>query len=99
MIRYEGRFAVCYVPGDRIVSWGNVRGDAAWVRPLSGWEWRGNDEGYPYGVRGSFGVVEFRYRGDAAFCIFNYGCGPEKHPWVTITFRSNNTISRSSGVV
>jgi hypothetical protein len=99
VIRYEGRFQVCYVPGGRIVSWSDVHGDATWVRAFSGWEWRGNEDGYPYGVRTSYSTVQFRYRGKAAFCIFSYGCGPEKHPWVTLTFFSNNTMTRTSGAV
>jgi hypothetical protein len=99
VIRYEGRFRVCYVPGGKIVSWSEVYGNAEWVRPFSGWEWRGNDEGYPYGVRTSTKTVEFRYRGKAALCVFKYGCGPQKHPWVTLTFFSNNTIVRRVGVV
>jgi hypothetical protein len=99
VIRYEGHFAVCYVPGGRIVSWSQVHGDAAWVRPFSGWEWRGNETGFPYGLRIAYGMIEFRYRGKAAICVFSYGCGPERHPWVTLTFLSNNTMTRRSGVV
>jgi hypothetical protein len=99
VIRYEGRFRVCYVPRGKIVSWSEVRGDATWVRPFSFWEWRGNDSGYPYGVKIAWNMIEFRYRGKAAFCIFGYGCGPEMHPWVTLTFLSDNTLRRRSGVV
>jgi hypothetical protein len=99
VIRYDGRFRVCYVPGGKIVSWSDVFGDAGWVRSLSGWGWRGNDQGYPYAVKTAWNVVEFRYRGTAAFCILRIGCGPERHPWVTLAFKSNNTIARSSGVV
>ena len=99
VIRYAGRFRVCYVPGGRVASWSDVAGDAEWVRPFSSWEWRGNESGYPVGVRVSETAVEFRYRGKAAICLFNFGCGPERHPWVTLTFFSNNTIARKSGVV
>jgi hypothetical protein len=99
VIRYAGRFRVCYVPGVKVVSWGEVYGDAEWVRPFSGWEWRGNEQGYPFGVRMSSYAVEFRYRGKAAICIFSYGCGPERHPWVTLTFFANNTMTRRVGVV
>jgi len=99
VIRYAGRFRVCYVPGSKVVSWSEVFGDAEWVRPYSGWEWRGNEQGYPFGVRISSYAVEFRYRGKAAICIFSYGCGPERHPWVTLTFFANNTMTRRVGVV
>ena len=99
VIRYAGRFRVCYVPGVKVVSWSDVYGDVEWVRAFSGWEWRGNEQGYPFGVRISSYAVEFRYRGRAAICIFNYGCGPERHPWVTLTFFANNTMSRRVGVV
>ena len=99
VIKYEGHFRVCYVPGVKVVSWGEVRGDATWVRDLSFWEWRGNEDGYPYGVRVGPTVVEFRYKGKAAVCLFGYGCGPEKHPWITLTFFPNNTMTRRVGVV
>ena len=99
VIHYTGRFRVCYVPGSKVVSWSEVYGDAEWVRPYSGWEWRGNEQGYPFGVRISSYAVEFRYRGKAAICIFSYGCGPERHPWVTLTFFANNTMTRRVGVV
>ncbi|MFL5931195.1 MAG: hypothetical protein ACJ75P_08060 [Gaiellaceae bacterium] len=99
VIHYSGSFRVCYVPGSRVVSWSEVVGDAEWVRPFSGWEWRGNAGGYPVGIRITASAVEFRYRGTAAICVLKYGCGPERHPWVTLTFFANNTMSRRVGVV
>jgi hypothetical protein len=90
-IRYEGGFRVCYVPNERIVSWGSVWGDAAYV--LVPWDWKGNDPGYPYGVKTGVHSVEFRYRGSAAICVVGWACGPTKHPGVTITFYDNNTMT------
>jgi hypothetical protein len=66
-----------------------------WVRYP--WEWRGNDNGYPYAIQYTRHIVFF-FRGSAAFCILPYGCGAAMHPWVTITFYDNNTLSKNSGV-
>jgi hypothetical protein len=97
-ITYQATFRVCYRPGGGgIVSFGSVFGDASYVRIP--WDWKGNDPGYPYGVKLSAHTVAFRYRGTAAICIFSRGCGPSKHPWVTITFRDNNTMEVDAGVV
>ena len=97
-ITYQATFRVCYKPGGGgIVSFGSVHGDATYARIP--WDWKGNDPGYPYGIKMSPHTVAFRYRGTAAICIFSRGCGPSKHPWVTITFRDNNTMEVSAGVV
>jgi hypothetical protein len=96
VITYKGMFRVCYRPGNGIVSLSDVRGDASWTRQP--WMWKGNDTGYPYGVRYSR-VATFHYRGTAAICIFSWGCGPDKHPWVTLTFYDSNTMTRAAGVV
>jgi hypothetical protein len=95
-LRYEGMFRVCYVPQKRIVSVSDVHGDAAWTAFYL--TWMGNDRGYPYAVVQGHKVVIY-YRGTVAFCIVpKYGCGPNKHPWVTITFYDTNTLDRTSGV-
>jgi hypothetical protein len=97
-ITYQATFRVCYKPGGGgIVSFGSVHGDASYARIP--WDWKGNDPGYPYGVKTSAHTVAFHYRGSAAVCIFSRGCGPTKHPWVTITFRDNNTMEVDAGVV
>lgn len=96
VLTYKGMFRVCYRHGNGIVSLSDVRGDATWTQLP--WTWKGNDPGYPYGVRYSR-VATFHYRGTAAICIFTWGCGPEKHPWVTLTFYDNNTMTRTAGVV
>jgi len=96
-IRYEGGFRVCYVPDQRIVSWGSVWGDAFYV--LEPWDWRGNDGGYPYGVKTGTHSVEFHYRGSAAICVVGWACGPTKHPGVTITFSDDNTMTVRAYVV
>ena len=89
-IRYAGGFRVCYVPGESIVSWGSMWGDASYVLPP--WDWRGNDSGYPRGVRTGTHTVEFHFRGSAAICVVGWVCGPTRHPGLTITFLDNNTL-------
>jgi hypothetical protein len=96
VLRYEGTFKVCYVHSKRIVSVVYRFGDATFVRIP--WEWHGNDSGYPYHIRREHNV-EFNFRGTAQFCILKVGCGPEKHPWVRITFFDNNTLDKDQGVV
>jgi hypothetical protein len=96
-IRYEGGFRVCYVPGQRIISWGSLWGDA--TRVLIPWDWKGNDAGYPRGVRTSIHTVEFQYRGSAAICAVGWACGPTKHPGLTIVFTDNNTMTVHAYVV
>jgi hypothetical protein len=95
VISYEGGFRVCYVPGVKILSVNNVWGDATWTCCL--WEWMGNDQGYPSLLFSQTKLV-VRYRGSAHICIAFKGCGPQKHPWVTINFYPNNTVTRSWGV-
>ena len=96
-IRYSGGFRVCYVPGESIVSWGSLWGDASYVLPP--WDWRGNDGGYPRGVRTGTHTVEFHFRGSAAICVVGWVCGPTRHPGLTITFFDNNTMIVRSYVV
>lgn len=55
-IKYEGMFRVCYRPGQSIVSWSDIHGDATYN--LLPWEWRGNDSGYRYGVKVATDVVQ-----------------------------------------
>jgi hypothetical protein len=95
VITYKGMFRVCYRHNNGIVSISDVHGDATSIRIP--WTWKGNDNGYPYAVRYAR-RAELHYRGTAAICIFTYGCGPSRHPWVRLTFYDNNTMTRSSGV-
>lgn len=96
-LRYDGSFNVCYKPNSKIVSFSNVHGDAGSVKLP--WDWHGNDSGYPYGVK-SLHKVKFYYRGSMQICIIpKIGCGPTKHPWVTIIFHDNNTMEVAHGVV
>jgi opacity protein-like surface antigen len=95
VIRYEGMFRVCYRPGIGIVWIRDIRGDATWLR--APWTWQGNDPGYPHGVIYPH-RAEFHYRGTASICIFKYGCGPERHPWVKVVFHDNNTMEVETGV-
>ena len=96
VIKYEGMFRVCYVPGGGgILSFSDVRGDATYT--LVPWEWKGNDPGYPHGVKLTAHSVLFHYRGGAQVCIWK-GCGPLRHPWVKIVFKDDNTMSVSAGV-
>lgn len=90
-IRYEGGFRVCYVLNEQVVSWSSVWGDASYV--LVPWDWKGNDSGYPKGVRTGVHSVDFHYRGSAAICVVGWACGPTKHPGLTITFSDNNTMT------
>ena len=97
VVTMEGHFRVCYrLYGGGIVSWSDVRGDA--VATQTPWTWKGSDPGYPYGVLLNPHAVQFHYRGTAQFCITRLGCGPEKHPYVIVTFYDNNTLDRRSGV-
>lgn len=95
VLRYEGTFGVCYRYNGGIVSVQHRSGDAYWT--CCGWEWRGNETGYPYHTKMSRKVT-FYFRGKMAFCFLRIGCGPQRYPWVTITFFDNNTVTRSSGV-
>jgi len=95
VMRYEGMFRVCYEPGVRIAWIKDLHGDMVWTRLP--WNWYGNDEGYPYAVNHRR-YAEIHYRGSAAICLFSHGCGPQKHPWVKITFYPDNTMAVSSGV-
>jgi len=96
VIKYEGQFRVCYRPGQSIISWRDLHGDA--TETVVPWEWRGNDPGYPYGVQIDAKTLQLNYRGSAAVCIFWKGCGPTKHPWVRIVFYADNTLSKEWGV-
>lgn len=95
VMRYEGMFRVCYQPGGGITWIRDVHGDMVWTRLP--WNWRGNNSGYPYAVIYR-AYAEVHYRGSAAICLFSHGCGPEKHPWVKVTFYSNNTMVVTAGV-
>ena len=95
VMRYEGGFGVCYRLNAGIVSVSYRVGDAYWT--CCGWEWRGNETGYPYHIRESKKVT-FHYRGKMALCILSVGCGQQRHPWMTYTFYDSNTISRTGGV-
>lgn len=96
-VTMEGHFRVCYrLYQGGIVSWSDVRGDA--VATQTPWTWKGSDPGYPYGVMINAHAVQFHYRGTAQLCITRFGCGPEKHPYVIITFYDNNTMDRRIGV-
>ena len=97
VVTMEGTFRVCYrLYQGGIVSWSDVRGDA--VSTKIPWTWKGTDPGYPYGVKIDAHTVQFHYRGTAQVCITQIGCGPEKHPYVIITFSDNNTLTRRIGV-
>ncbi len=103
VLKVETRFRVCYVPGKRIYSFKredpllnpNPQADAIFTRLP--WEWNGVDQAYPQ-VAVSSDRVEMKVQGSARVCIFSYGCGPTRHPWVRIVFRPNNTIGVTSGV-
>lgn len=95
VLTYKGMFRVCYRHNGGIVSVSDVHGDATWT--LLPWSWKGNDNDYPYAVKYSQ-RAEFQYRGTAAVCVFSWGCGPDKHPWIRLTFYDNNTMTRSAGV-
>lgn len=94
-LRYEGMFRVCYRHNAGIVSISDIHGNA--TKTGGPWQWNGNDPGYPYGVKYSR-RAEFFYKGSMQICIVRFGCGPVKHPWEKITFRDDNTITRSGGV-
>lgn len=95
VVTMEGTFRVCYTPNQGIISFSDVHGDAVSTRIP--WTWRGIDPGYPYGI--SYGrSVDFHYRGTALICIVGWACGPEKHPWVRISFYDNNTMVVRAGV-
>jgi hypothetical protein len=98
VVTMEGTFRVCYRPGGGgICGFSDVHGDATSTKLP--WTWKGTDDGYPYGIKTGAHTAEFHYRGTAAICIFSRGCGPERHPWVRITFRDDNTMEVAAGVV
>ncbi len=104
VLKVETRFRVCYVPNKRIYSFKredplmnpNPESDAIYVR--APWDWNGVDSTYPQ-VAVYTDRVEMKVQGSSRFCIFTYGCGPTRHPWVRIVFRPNNTMVVTSGVV
>jgi hypothetical protein len=95
VLTYEGRFRVCYRHNAGIVSVLHRSGDSIFTRWP--WSWKGNDDGYPFHIRYER-RVEFYFRGTLEFCPIKLGCTTTKHPYITITFYDDNTISRQSGV-
>jgi hypothetical protein len=83
-------YGVCYVPNSTILfasafSPGNVSG--SWF-----WSWQAvNDNGYPSAGPTQGAFATFKWQGSVAFCVFGKGCGPTKHPGVSITFYPNDT--------
>jgi hypothetical protein len=95
VLTYEGRFRVCYQHGVKIVSVLHRSGDSIFSHWP--WTWRGNESGYPFHIRFEK-KVEFYYRGTLEFCLVDPGCVSTKHPFVTVTFFDNNTMTRDGGV-
>lgn len=83
--KYEGRWRICYKPfGGGITEVSYRTGDATNTYNL--WEWRGNDDGYPFHIREAHRVF-VHYGGGAAICVGGgYGCGPERHFRLYFTF-------------
>jgi hypothetical protein len=40
----------------------------------------------------------FQWQGSAAICAFHYACANTRHPGLTLTFRPNNTETRTQYV-
>jgi hypothetical protein len=95
MLTYNGEFRVCYRPRISVVSWQQPVQDAHAIVP---WDYQGNAEGFPYGVKTRTHTVKLRWRGKAAVCITNLGCGPTKWPWVDIYFTDDNTLYKVWGL-
>jgi Thrombospondin type 3 repeat len=99
VLKIQTQFRVCYVPGVRIYSFNraDLQGDAIFVRVP--WVWKGLDPTYPWASVYS-DRVEMKVQGTAEICILpRIGCGPDRHLWVRIVFRPNNTMAVTSGVV
>ena len=96
VLAYDVTFSVCYVPGGGIRWVKNAFGDGSYS--FVPWTWKeDNAPGYPSLTYAGHQVV-LRYKGTAAICIFHFGCGPERHPWVTLTFYDSNTMTEAAGV-
>ena len=100
VIKTAGRFKVCYNPGGAITS--APLNEIFWdsTDTSKGWVWNGIASGYPNrSINGN--TVTFRFRGKAALCLpfQSVVCSPDRQPWVTIVFRSNNTLTRTNGVI
>lgn len=95
-LAFTVRYQVCYVPGYAI-QWGVVfNPDDPYA--FFPWTWlTTNDTGFP-SARVTNASATFQWQGSAAICVFRLGCGPTRHPGVTITFRPNNTESKSQYV-
>jgi Bacterial Ig domain/Thrombospondin type 3 repeat len=100
VIKTAGRFKVCYVPGGAITS--APLNEIFWdsTDTSRGWVWNGIASGYPNrSITGN--TVTLRFRGRASLCLpfQSLICSPERQPWVTIVFRSNNTLTKDNGVI
>jgi hypothetical protein len=103
-IKIETRFRVCYVPGVRIHSFNrsdprmSPNPQAGVTYTAWGWESGGLEPGFPQ-VAVYTDRVQMKVQVSARFCAFPYGCGTTRHPWVSITFWRNNTMTVTRGVV
>jgi hypothetical protein len=95
-LAFTVHYQVCYVPGYAI-QWGLVFNPES-PYALVPWAWlTTNESGFP-SVRVTNSSATFQWQGSAAICAWHFACGPTRHPGVTITFRPDNTESRSQYV-
>jgi len=95
-LAFTAKYQVCYVPNSSI-QWGVVFNPD---QPYSFFPWTWlttNDNGFP-SARITNSTATFQWQGSAAICVFRFGCGSTRHPGLSITFRPNNTESRSQYV-
>ena len=96
VLAYDVTFGACYKAGGGIAWIKNAFGDGSYS--FSPWTWKDdNASGYPAVTYLSHQAV-IRFKGTAAICVFRWGCGPDRHPWVTLTFSDTNTMSVDAGV-
>ena len=84
-VRYRMDFRVCYRPyGGGITSVTYRHGDVDEDGTTYPWEFRGNDDGFPYHIRNVHRAF-FHYGFGAAECFVVY-CSNEHHGRITLTF-------------
>jgi len=95
-LAFTVRYQVCYVPGYAI-QWG-LASNPDRSYSFFPWTWLAtNDTGFQSAYVTNTSAA-FQWQGSAAICVFRLGCGSTRHPGLTITFRPNNTESRSQYV-
>jgi hypothetical protein len=95
-LAFTVRYQVCYVPS-KSIQWAVVSNPIS-PYALVPWTWlTTNDNGFPTAVVTDSSAT-FQWQGSAAICAFHYACANTRHPGLTLTFRPNNTETRTQYV-